>query len=326
MEYSQKPFLFQLRTSDRRSSILMLALWSLCILSVFAVILNYTVRQKVSLVHRLDSRDRAHLAAEAGVKEAIIFLQMPEDEEYLAIDVSMTGKSAVSEASSWQIKDEERKINVNLAGFNELARLFQVAACMSEGEAQDLAASIIDWRDSDSVLFSPAGGAEDPYYRNTSFPYEAKDAAFDVLDEILLVKGMSQDIFEKVRNLLTIYGDGRVNFNTASSAVLLALGLGQVTVDKILTFRKGKDGVEVTEDDGIVGHLDLIVQYLGEAAVSLTPDEIAQLSFLAQNFLTIQSHYFMINSRVSSREGTGRAAEVLCIVDREGKILYWKES
>jgi len=243
--YSQKPFLFWLLTSDRRiesdylrrvlslskdrrSSILMLALWSLCILSVFAVILNYTVRQKVSLVRRLDSRDEVRLAAEAGVKKAIIYLKKLEEsgpETYLALKHLVVLESETSEGNYWQIMDEERKINMNLAGLTELARLFQVAACMSETEAEDLAASIIDWRDSDSALSSAAGGAEDPYYRNTSFPYEAKDAAFEVLDEILLVKGMNQDIFEKVRSLLTIYGDGKVNINTASSEALLALGL-----------------------------------------------------------------------------------------------------
>ncbi|MFH0827385.1 MAG: hypothetical protein V1923_05860 [Candidatus Omnitrophota bacterium] len=326
MGYSRRPFLFRSRTSDRRSSILMLALWSLCILSVFAVILNYTVRQKITFVRRLDSRDRAHLGAEAGVKKAIIYLKKLENtgpKAYLALKNLMARESESVEGNRWEIRDEERKINMNLAGLPELARLFQVAACMNEIEAQDLASCIIDWRDSDSALSSASGGAEDPYYRNTSVPYEAKDAPFEVLDEILLVKGMNQDIFEKIKSLLTLYGDGKVNINTASSEALLALGLDLGTVDKVLIFRQGKDGLEATEDDNIFDSPERIVSLLGEA-VNLTPAEVAKLTHLSQNFLTTQSGYFMIDSRASS--STASDVEVLCIVDSEGEILYWRES
>lgn len=303
----------------------MLALWSLCILSVFAVILNYTVRQKISLVHRLDSRDRAHLAAEAGVKEAAIYLNKLEEaapKAYLALKDLTVLESKTFEGAHWEIMDEERKINMNLAGLDLLARLFQVAGGMNETEAQDLASCIIDWRDSDSALSSASGGAEDPYYRNTSVPYESKDAAFDVLDEILLVKGMNEEIFEKIRGLITLYGEGRVNINTASSTALLSLGLNPGTVDKILIFRQGKDGLEATEDDNIFDTPEQIAPLLG-GAVPLTADEIALLSALSQSLLTTQSGYFMIDSRADSPTGD---AEVLCIVDTDGKILYWRES
>ncbi len=312
-------------SKDRRSSILMLALWSLCILSVFAVILNYTVRQKISLVHRLDSRDRARLSAEAGVKEAVICLNELKEaapKAYLALKDLIIKKSDTFEGAHWKIMDEERKINVNLAGLDQLARLFQVAGGMNETEAMDLASCIIDWRDSDSALSSASGGAEDPYYRNTSVPYESKDAAFDVLDEILLVKGMNEEIFEKVSSLITLYGEGKININTASSTALLSLGLNPGTVDKILIFRQGKDGLEATEDDNIFDTAEQIVPRL-LGVVTLTGGEIAQLSALSQNLLTAQSGYFMIDSRADS---SGKEAKVLCVVDTEGKILYWRES
>ena len=54
------------------------------------------------------------------------------------------------------------------------------------------------------------------------------------LDEILLVKGMNKEIYDKLINFVTIYGDGAVNINTASKEVLEALGLADSLVDKIL--------------------------------------------------------------------------------------------
>ena len=56
----------------------------------------------------------------------------------------------------------------------------------------ELAASIIDWRDEDSEI-SP-GGAESEYYLLQPEPYNCKNSAFETVDEILLVKGASEEL------------------------------------------------------------------------------------------------------------------------------------
>jgi hypothetical protein len=56
----------------------------------------------------------------------------------------------------------------------------------------ELAASIIDWRDTDSDV--TAGGAEDEYYLLQPTPYHCKNGPFETVDEILLVKGASEDL------------------------------------------------------------------------------------------------------------------------------------
>jgi hypothetical protein len=57
------------------------------------------------------------------------------------------------------------------------------------GMSSELADSIIDWRDSDSDV-SPSG-AESEYYLLLPEPYYCKDAAFETLQEIMLVNGAS---------------------------------------------------------------------------------------------------------------------------------------
>ncbi|MCX5694079.1 MAG: hypothetical protein NT014_02915 [Candidatus Omnitrophica bacterium] len=64
--------LTSLSAAKYRGSILIVALWSLCLLSAFAVILNSQIRQELVLANRLDQKDKMRLIAEAGVAKAIL--------------------------------------------------------------------------------------------------------------------------------------------------------------------------------------------------------------------------------------------------------------
>lgn len=85
---------------------------------------------------------------------------------------------------SFGIKDEASKINLNSATTQMLLKL--------PGMTAELAAAIIDWRDADSDV-SP-GGAESEYYLLLADPYYCKDAPFEVVEEVLLVKGASREL------------------------------------------------------------------------------------------------------------------------------------
>lgn len=61
---------------------------------------------------------------------------------------------------------------------------------------------------------------------------------FSSINEVFLVEGMSKDKFILFKDLITVYGTGKININTASKAVLLALGLDDRLVEAILRFRQ----------------------------------------------------------------------------------------
>lgn len=61
---------------------------------------------------------------------------------------------------------------------------------------------------------------------------------FSTINEVLLVKGMTKEKFLLFKDLVTVYGMGKVNINTASKAVFLALGLDEEMTDLILRFRR----------------------------------------------------------------------------------------
>jgi type II secretory pathway component PulK len=82
------------------------------------------------------------------------------------------------------ITDEAGKVNINTASEDQLKRL--------PGMTAELAAAVLDWRESGSQPRS--GGAKDEYYMTLHQPYKCKQAPFDTVEELLLVKGFSGEV------------------------------------------------------------------------------------------------------------------------------------
>ena len=104
---------------------------------------------------------------------------------------------------------------------------------------EDIVAALIDWwdYDTDRTVFDPgaatvsSSGSEDDLYRRLDDPYEVRNAPFDTLEEIRLVRGVGDDFWATFvdpnperpdSRIVTIYGSGRVNINEAPPEVLLA--------------------------------------------------------------------------------------------------------
>jgi len=88
--------------------------------------------------------------------------------------------------------------------------------------------SIFDWRDHDSLR--RAHGAESEYYLKRRVPYRAKNAFFDSPEELLLVRGITPQLFyggegiPGLRDVFSVYNrSARVSVVTAPAAVLQVL-------------------------------------------------------------------------------------------------------
>ena len=76
-------------------------------------------------------------------------------------------------------------------------------------------------------------------------PYSCRNAPFKSLEELLLVKGITPELFygkdeiPGIRNYLTIQGDGAVNINTADPVVLEALSddLDSSMIEEMVAYR-----------------------------------------------------------------------------------------
>lgn len=85
---------------------------------------------------------------------------------------------------------EAAKLNINYATDAQIYQLMAplMAELAIENPAERVAA-ILDWRDSDDD--TRPGGAEVDYYNTLEPPYNTKNAPFDTVEELLLVKGIT---------------------------------------------------------------------------------------------------------------------------------------
>ncbi len=82
------------------------------------------------------------------------------------------------------VVSEAGKVNLNTAPVEIMAKLPEMTA--------ELAAAIIDWRDSDGNL--TPGGAESEYYLLLPEPYECKNDLLETVEEVMLVAGATGQI------------------------------------------------------------------------------------------------------------------------------------
>ena len=106
--------------------------------------------------------------------------------------------------------DEDRKLNLNVAAPEHLARLIE---SVKTGDVDSLAVAnaIADWRD------EPEG----PACTGTTPP--CHNGRFETVDELRLVPGMTPELFAVLEPYVTVYGSGVVNANTASATLLDAM-------------------------------------------------------------------------------------------------------
>lgn len=81
--------------------------------------------------------------------------------------------------------------NLNSIPYNALWR-YLVYLKIPEGEAKDLAAALVDWRDEDDFI-TDGRGAESDYYRRLTPSYPARNAPIVMWQELNYVRGMSPD-------------------------------------------------------------------------------------------------------------------------------------
>lgn len=337
--------------SRTEGSVVVLVLWLLLFVSLITAAVGFNVRLRLRQVGQLETREKLRNLADAGVEKARYMLAFREDQKakpdllngpWSASPPDFRGISigpgifsveypAEKRPKEWKdpedmrygLCDEERKIHLNRTdSVLILTRLFQYGAALAVEEARTLARSILDWRDEDD---DPSeGGAESRYYRAARTPYLPKNRDFDVLEELLYVRGMTPEILERVRPYLTLTSNGKINLNTAPFVVLAAQGMPETLIDKVLATRRGRDAKDATEDDVAFSNLESVPDQVDSYA-ALSDEERARLTdFMQSGAFDVRSETFAVRS--VARLTRGRQVLTVSAVMREnGEILQWQE-
>jgi general secretion pathway protein K len=197
-----------------------------------------------------------------------------------------------------KVIDEERKLPINKLSQVKLKRLMEVLG-VDPLDGDVIVDSILDWIDTDDLHL--LNGAESDYYSELDPPYRAKNGPLDRIEELLMVRGVTKELFEGVqateedpgrpglKQLLTTSSSGRVNVNTASSEALQALlELDETQITAILTHRDGADGISGTDDDLPFRSVDEFLGLLGNMDANLKQQ--------VRELVTVNSAFFRVNS------------------------------
>ncbi|MFM7737142.1 MAG: general secretion pathway protein GspK [Alphaproteobacteria bacterium] len=91
-----------------------------------------------------------------------------------------------------RVSDEGGKVAINWVGTPVLVHVLTNLG-VGPDRAAEIADAILDWRDKDEE--KRMNGAENEYYSSLPRPYVAKNAPFDSIEELLMVKGVTPDLF-----------------------------------------------------------------------------------------------------------------------------------
>lgn len=134
-----------------------------------------------------------------------------------------------------QARDLGEKLNINLVNETELQTFFSFLLG-DYAKSTQLAQSIMDWRDVDSMP-RPSGAERDAYIKAEMLALPT-NGPFREVDELQNVMGMTPEIYAVASPYLTTHGTGQVNLNTAPVPVLRSLpGMTDATLNQILQMR-----------------------------------------------------------------------------------------
>lgn len=330
------------KPADRTGSVLIIVLWSVFFLAMLAIAVTSLVRPKLEVSARLLDRAKSYYLARSGVVRAIAEIENDATAGYDSLhdlwsendtafkDVSLSGGtfSVIKPADPGQkhglygLTDEESKININKAPHEVLKSLLEKEGGLGPMDAGMLADAVLDWRDGDDSLHKD--GKEKGYYESLPEPYPCKNGDFETPEELLLVGGMNRRIFDKIKDIVTVYGDGTVNVNTAGKRVLVTLGLSSESADRIIRFREAADSKTADgKPVNVFTDASAVAEVLAGSGGPVSEDAGALARAAA--LLGVKSDNFRGTAR-GSLEGEGRSSEIVFVYDRnDGLVKYWRE-
>jgi len=322
---------------NKKAQVLMISLWILAALTMLAVSLGYRVSLALKISGYQKDKTKGLYLAKAGINRAIAELEK-DTNNYDALneswadnkeifekiffgdnqnefsEVSYMSRENEEEKTKFGVIDEERKININTAPKELLSELLQIKEI---GNPESIANNICAWR-GDS-----AGDINIPDYREAG--YSNKNNKFSNKEELILIQGLEQENYEKLKDSVTVWGSGMVNINTAAQETLDTLvnyGIKQLEkesnpnkepgdlITQIITLRS--EGKFFTSIADLKGYL------------SLTSGQNNILNKLI-DVTAFKSSCFYIAS--NGKINNNPAYAINCVFAKDTKkIIYWHEN
>ena len=161
-------------------------------------------------------------ACNAGLIEAIHGLGDPDPNQRWGIDGRPRTGSFDGINLTVTVEDERGKIPLNGIIEEEAREMFQAAGATGS-QLDTLTDSFEDWQDVDNT--PRPFGAEAPYY--APFGYKPRNAGFHTVAELRMVKGMTDDLYQRIAPSVTVFFGESGGFSEQTSQILALEVLGE---------------------------------------------------------------------------------------------------
>ena len=360
-----------MKTARRNSSAgiaLIIVMISITVLAILAAGFAYSMKVETKLAQNANSETELTWLGLSGVEKArwILAQQLSiAQEPYDSLNQvwaggpgsMMTSNSALAGVTldfalgngkgKLRITDLERKVNINVADEPMLEQALRLVG-VDAGDSSAITGAILDWIDPDDNIH--IGGTESDFYQSLNPPYYAKNKPIDDLSELLLINGITPEIYwgsvstnhppaaffqnqpgfvthnaemaaypVGLVDLFTPLSTGRININTASFTTLQMIPFVDENVAaEIIRLRSGLDEVDGTEDDTPFRNAGELINVPG-----ISRQAVAQL----QRVCDVRSRTFEVQV---DAEVNGYKRQFIAIVGRNNPkdlqvlSLYWK--
>ncbi len=277
---------------NKKASVLVVSLWVLVILAIFAAALASIVGTQIRFTNFYVRVASVLPLVNAAYKDALAERSNEMTPSFDTLAELATVKSQrlkLNTGYKYFYEDESSKINLNTAKKEIIENL--------PGMDEDLAEAVVN----------------------------SNRKPFKVKEEVLLVEGITPEIYSKFKKFVTVYGDGKININTVTSEILMILGLEQEFIELLMRFRSeyvGDDEEKGTADDGVFATTGGMLDALREVDSMSLRQEQDLLSLQAH--LTTKSNYLKINIIPIVKDKELEKCSVV-VNTADGKILKWEE-
>lgn len=254
----------------QRGFILLLVLWVLVLLSAIALHLSSIGRTEARIAFNLVANAKAEALADSGVARAVFGMLDPNPEQRWAVDGVAREIRLQGGTAAVTLRDENTKINPNIAPEGLMFALFQ-AAGVDQDRARHLAAAIADWITPGQT--ARPFGAKAAEYSNAGLTYGPPGAPLESPDELARVLGMTPDILAAVRPYLSTFSTAAVPDPDAAAplvqrAVEIFRGASVVSSINRLATRGGTPGIVAVS---VIARTDKGAVFIRDAVLRVEP-------------------------------------------------------
>lgn len=245
-----------IRKSRESGGALLAVMWVAAALAAIAFSVANTVRGETERTATASEEVRAHYIATGAIERALLNMfwgpqyRMPDGSpRFYEPGMSRLIYRFPSGPATVEIIPESSKISINQATPDDLLRLVTNLGVPPES-AVAITAAIVDWR-----APSPGGASPfDSFYLSRTPSFHARHASLEELEELLLVKGVTPELFygsyvrdpegrfmrrAGLKDCTSVYAvPNFVDVNTAEPAVLATIGISPDVVNAIVTRRR----------------------------------------------------------------------------------------